>query len=260
MEEQNTSCCAHDFRSPKFILALIGAILLAGIIVISILRDRIVNYNRNQVTIYGQGKVTYAPDEALVTLGVRIDKTSTAEEAVSKLNEKIASIIAAEKGLGIKDEDMKTQSYSVYPNYEWKDGTQKTVGYNASQQLVVKVRDTQKNQEQVGKAITVGNSAGANEVVGVNYQISSTNNLKQQARVAAINDAKSKAQELFQAAGIKRGKVVGWYENNISSPDMPYPMGMGGSAREEMKSSVPAQVPSGTQEITIEIGVNYEVK
>lgn len=265
--ETNTNqgnCCVQKFKEPKFILLMVGMILLTAIIVVSILRDRIVRFSDNQVTVYGQGKISYAPDEATVTLGVQVDKVWSAEEALRQLNDKIKRIIDAEKAIGISEEDIKTESYNLYPQYDYNNGTSNVSGYSANEHLIVKVRNVKDNPELAGKVISSASGAGVNQILGVNYYVSDLNSIKQQARLAAIADAKSKAEGIFKAAGIKPGKVVGWYENNLQYP---YPEGQGaydnaiGGRGGMMEKSVSSpQVPSGTQEMTIEVGVNYEVK
>ncbi len=75
----------------------------------------------------------------------------------------------------------------------------------------------------------------------------------------AIKDAKSKSNALAAAAGIKLGRVVGWYENMIQPVDQPV-MGMGGAERDLSSAKAIPQVPSGSQDIIVEMNLNYEVK
>ena len=264
MQEDNsqTSCCS--LTKQKTLLIAIGLLVLGAIIVVAILRERIVRYDQNQVTVMGQGKVSYQPDQAEVTLGVQVDKVVKADEALNQLNEKIGKIISAVEALGISKEDIKTQNYSLSPQYEYKDGATNVSGYNATQNFVIKVKGVTENTGLVSQVVSAASIAGANQVVGINYSISDVNSLKQQARVEAIKDAKSKAGALFAAAGLGQpGKVVSWYENYVQTPDNPIPYMDGRGGMGEALSSKPVsspQVPSGTQEIVVEIGVSYEVE
>jgi uncharacterized protein len=263
--EKNNCCsdnCGCEYKKHKMIILVLGMVFLFAIISFSILRERIVNENQNQISVLGTGKVEYQPDEARVTLGVQVDRVSTAQEALRQMNEKAGRVIAAVKTLRIKEEDIKTQSYSLYPQYDYKEGAQTPAGYNASEQLVIKAKNINENKEIVGNIISSASNAGVNNVVGVNYSVSNINDLKQQARLKAIADAKEKAPALIKASGVRVGKILGWYENNVYSPDTQnnnsYGYGIGGAS--EAKAASTPQVPSGTQEIIIEIGVNYEVK
>ena len=245
-------------RGPRFALAALAMVLLAAIVIVALLRDRIVNKPENQVTVTGEGRVPYQPDTAMVTLGVQVDKVDTAENALRQLNEKVARVIPAIKGLGISEKDILTQSYSLSPQYDFIDNVSLVSGYNANQELVVTVRDIIQNKDLVNRVIAEATRAGANQINSIAFNTSKLNELEQQARLKAMADAKSKAGVMAQAAGIKKlGHVIGWYENVVKSPEntTQYFDGMGGEG-----TSASPQVTSGGQEIVIEIGLSYQVK
>lgn len=256
----NHDCaCAVSWKSPHFILMLVGMILLAGIITVAILRDRIVNQQFRSVTVTGQGKVSYNPDIAVVTLGVQIDKVAKPEEALTQLNNKVNSIIKAVKALSISDENIQTQNYSLYPQYDYKDNISTVSGYNANQQLVIKVVDYDKNPNKLSAVIAEASKAGANQVNNLTFDAANMNDLKQTARVLAIGDAKSKSDALAKAAGVRLEDITGWYENLIN-PMPSYAIdyakgGMGGGGAVSNPST-----PAGSREVIIEIGVTYNIK
>ncbi|MFA5131199.1 MAG: SIMPL domain-containing protein [Patescibacteria group bacterium] len=250
---------ATSWKSPRAIMTIIGMLLLAGIITVAILRDRIVNEQFRSVTVTGQGKITYNPDIAVVTLGVQIDKVAKPDEALNQLNAKVASIIAAIKAQGIGVENIDTQNYSLYPQYDYKDNISVVSGYNANEQLVVKVLGYDQNPGKLSAVIAAASKAGANQVNNLAFDATNMNDLKQQARLAAITDAKSKSTALATAAGIHLEDITGWYENLVSP--QPYYAGadygkggMGGAA-----VSSPS-TPAGNREVIIEIGVTYNIK
>jgi len=258
--EKNDCYLPQNWKEPKIILIFTIVIVLGVVLVVSILRDRIVNNIQNQVTVTGRGEVTYQPDVASVNLGVQIDKAETAEMALSKMNEKMNSIIQALEKLGISREDIITQNYSLYPQRDYISGSSSVAGYNANQQIVVKLKDIDENPDNLNQVIAEASKAGTNQVLGINFEVSSVNDLKQKARVAAIQDARSKADELAQAAGIKRlGKVVSWYENYVDDVQNQVGLYKGGLGAGEA-SSISPDVPAGNQKIVIEIGVIYQVK
>lgn len=249
-----------EWAQPKNALTALAIIVIGIIVVVSITREKIVDDSTNEVSVTGQGKVSYKPDTAKITLGVQIDRKPTSEQAVNELNEKVAKVIEALGQQGINKEDIETQNYSLQPQYDYKDGTQSLAGYDANQRLVVRVRDIQSDIEKTGRIISAASQAGSNQMLGVNFEFSSINDLKQQAKILAIQDAKRKSKALADAAGVELGEVTGWYENDVTNnPDNPVPYGMGG-AMEKSVSSVPAQIPSGSEDIIIEVSLNYEVK
>ncbi len=241
-------------KTTKFILFLVAILSLSGIIGISILRDRIVNQNNNQVSITGQGKVKYQPDTANITLGVQVDKVAKADEALSILNERVNKIISSVKNLGIEGDKIKNQNYSLYPAYDYANGANNLVGYNANQQIIIEVAEVDKNFSLLNQVIAESAKAGANQVVGISFSSSNIENLKQEARLLAIADAKNKAKSVSEAMGVSLGDLAGWWENTISpSPYYDYSYaGMGGGG------SAPV-VSSGIYETTIEVTLNYKL-
>ncbi len=246
------------WKSPKVILGLIAMLLITGIVVVSIIRDRIVNVQQWQVSVTGQGKITYQPDIATISLGVQVDKISQADAALKQLNDKMDAVVAAIKKAGVADEDIKTQNYSIYPQYDYINNASTLAGYNANQQLAVKVRDLK--DEAVSKIITAATKAGANQVNGITFDVANLEQLKQQARILAITDAKSKAGALAAAADVKLKRIVGWWENFIQTPGQPvtYYDGKGGMGAGGAVSS--GTVPSGSQEIIVEVNLSYQIK
>jgi uncharacterized protein YggE len=246
-------------------MIFVGMLLVAAIVVVALVRERIVNPDSNQVTVNGEGRVEYQPDTANITLGAQIDKAATAEEALRLLNEKMGKAIDAIKAAGIDQGDIKTKTYSLSPQYDFKNGVSTVSGYGANQQLEIKAKGIDKNPGIVSQVVSAASGAGINQVVDINFEVSNLNDLKQQAKIEAIGDARTKAGALAQAAGIKKlKKVVSWYENIIQSPDMQAnDSGYGGgptNAAMSAKAVVAPQIPSGNQEIIIDMGVVYEVE
>lgn len=243
-------------------VVVVGVLVLGAVLVVSLVRDRIVNPVVNQVTVTGRGIVPYQPDIAVVTLGAQVDKATTSEDAFNQLNGRVAKIIAALDAIGVPKENVQTQSYTVTPQYDFRDNVSVLAGYNANQQLSVKITGIGEGTQQLSKVIAEASKAGANQVLGITFDASSVSELKQKARLAAISDARGKAPELAKSAGVKFGKIVGWYESVLQEPgQMQQAIGYGaGSGGAGGAGSMSPQIPSGTQEVIIEVGINYVVK
>lgn len=264
--DDDCKCGCEKTGKKKYFLVLValGIVLAAVIVIISLLRERLVNPTQNQITVYGEGKVEYVPDTATVTLGVRVDKAATAADALTQMNDKIKKITDALTALGIPATDIKTESYSLSPAYDYKDGISNVSGYNASQNLDIKARGVDKNVDLVNKVVAAAGDNGTNAVQGVRYFIDNPNEMRQKARIMAIEDARSKAAALAQAAGIKKlGKVLSWYEDapmmggsNGYAAATDSVQGFGGSTAPKAIST--PQISSGTQDIVIDMAVNFE--
>ena len=256
--DEETRFEQRSWAQPKYILMALGIIVFGAIVIVSILRDRIVDTTKNQVEVIGEGKVSYKSDIANVSLGVHIDKAPTSQDAISQLNEKMTSVLAAIEKLGVAKEDITTQDYSLDPQYDYSNGAQTLSGYNADQKLTVKVRDIQSDSQKVGNVISAASQAGSNQMLGVSFDASNPNDLKQQARLLAIADARTKSSALAAAAGVKLGQVTSWHENFTQ---LPSPVQFAGALGASDKAVAPtAEIPSGTQDITVEISLTYDVK
>lgn len=251
--EAKKYCCS----TRRYVLWIVGMILLATVIVVAVLRDRIVNKQYWQVSVSGRGSVTYQPDEANITMGVQIDKVAKADQALTQLNEKINSVIKAIEQVGVPKENIKTQNYSLTPQYDWIENVQTPGGFTASQLLVVKVVNLSENNDLVSQVIDAASKAGVNQIQGVSFDTSKLEDLKQQARLDAIADAKIKADSIADSLGVRLGKVIGWWENPVSVPGVPYYGEMGAGYGGGGGAPV---VPGGSQEIILEVSINYEVK
>ena len=258
-------CYCDKTRKKKYFLALValGLILATAVAIVSLLRDRWVNPNQNQITVYGEGKVQYVPDTATITLGVQVNKATTAADALTQMNDQIKKITDAVTALGVPTTDIKTQSYNLSPAYDYKDGVSTVSGYNASQNLNIKAEGVDKNTNLVNSIVAAASTAGTNNVQGISYFMDNLNDLRQKARIAAIEDARAKSTALSQAAGIaKLGKVLSWYEDSPLVGGNPTDVsssaqGFGGMAKAPMAVSTP-QISSGTQDIVVDMAVNFQ--
>src|SRR3989338_136950 len=129
----------------------------------------------NTINVSGEGEVFAVADTATFSVTVR-EKAKEVKDAQDAATEKGNAIIAYLKEGGVEEKDIKTLDYSVNPDYEWSQGAcpqggycppgkQVLVGYEVSQTLSVKVRDTKK----AGELLSGVGSRGATEVSGLSF-------------------------------------------------------------------------------------------
>ncbi len=206
------------------------------------------------ITIDGEGKVTATPDVAVISLGVQSD-AKTVKAAQGDNSQKMNDIVKSVKSAGVKDADVQTTNYNIYPKYSYNQnrGTSDIVGYTVSQSVTVKVR----NLDSVGGILFKAGELGANQVGGVQFTVDNPENLKVQAREKAIENARTKANVLFDKLGLKPGRIVSY---NESGPGSVYPVymkeasyGIGGGA--------PApSIETGSLDITVGVSLTFEIK
>lgn len=206
------------------------------------------------ISIDGEGKVTATPDVAVISLGVQSD-SATVKAAQADNSKKMNDIIKAIKDAGVKDADIQTTNYNIYPKYSYdkNTGASDIVGYTVSQSVTVKVR----NLDSVGGILAKAGELGANQVGGVNFTVDNPENLKVQAREKAIENARTKANVLFDKLGLKPGRIVSYNESGAGGPPIymkEAAYGIGGGA-----APVPS-VEAGSLDITVDVSLTFEIK
>jgi len=242
------TCC----RGHKWIMVL-AIVCLTAIVLVAIVRDRIVTQTNWTVQVIGTGEVLYESDIANLNLGVTISNEKSATKAISDMTATTKKVIEAVTKLGVAPEKLQTTNFNLNPHYVYTDNKSDVTGYDAEQTLLIKIEGIDQNKELLGKVIESASSVGANKVQGIEFTSSKIEQVKQEARITALKDARVKAGSTAQAAGVKLGKVVGWWENMVYSDAM----GKGGYA---VEAPVTPSVPSGQQKMVIEMNVNYLVK
>jgi uncharacterized protein YggE len=215
----------------------------------------VVNTNQSsELAVVGEGKVEVTPDTAYIDAGITVDKASTVAEAQKKINEINNKIIDSLRGIGIEKADIKTSNYSINPNYKYENNENRVDGYNGNVTVEIKVRDPQ----MASKVIETVTGAGANQIQGSRFVVDKPELYREEARNAAIKNAKEQAQNLAKNLGIKLGKVVNIVE---SSPGQTIPVayakfaeGMGGGG-----GGGPV-VEQGSQTLTSVVTLYFEKK
>lgn len=216
----------------------------------------------NTITVDGEGKITVVPDIATVSFSVTEDAT-TASQAQDAAAKKINVALAVAKQQGVAEKDIKTTSYSISPKYNTPQPCyagycpsydQRVIGYTSSQTVEVKVRKI----DDVGKVLSSLGDAGVSNLYGPNFTVDNIDKVREQAREAAIADARAKAKVLAKDLGVSIVRVASFYENGVPV----YYYGKGGAAMDSVSAAPAAapQIPAGENEITINVSVSYEIR
>ena len=197
------------------------------------------------ITVSGEGDVMAVPDIAELRVGVQTGPKKTAKEAMTALEKSMNEVLASVRAMKIEEKDIRTEQLMLNPSYDWSDGKQTLRGYEATQSLVVKVRD----MDNVGNVLSGVANVGENQIGGVQFTIDDSDTLREQARKEAIEKAQAKAQKLASDLGMRLGKIKGYNEGgDYVLPPMPYAArGMGGEVAMDMAQQA-IDVPQGGQE------------
>lgn len=238
----------------KIIIIFIGVYLLLRFLP-AIPISSVVTQKTDLFTVTGEGKVTVVPDMAIVNLGITTNG-STVKATQTQANEVITKVTQALKDLRIADKDIQTTNYSIYPQYDYTNGSNRITGYSVNASLTVTVR----NIEDVNSAIDGSTAAGANTVSNIQFTVDEDRQkeLLKEAREKAVSEAKEKASSLSSATGMSLGRIINIQETGNSSPRPIYfaakmdSVGMGGGGE--------TQVQPGSTDIISTIILTYETK
>jgi len=236
---------------------LYGAVLILALVILAACGDSgdtIVSPAevQNQIHVVGTATVKAAPDIAQTQLGVQTFSESL-DEAMAENSTRAESVIAALKAGGVADRDIKTTSFHVYPQRDFRkeDSTGEIVGYWVNNTVAVTLRDLLR----VGEMLQTAIDAGANSVNSLAFTLDDPDSLRQEARAQAVEDARQRAETLAAAAGVELGKPVRISEGSLGGPI--YVRGTFDAA-EAAPSSVP--VEPGELEVAAQVEVVYEIR
>jgi len=207
------------------------------------------------ISVQGEGKVMASPDIAELSFGITTQRQQTAEEAMRILTEDMQHVLDAVKAEGIEDKDITTQQLSLQPAYDWEDGKRTNQGFEARQNLSVRVRETSK----IGNVLTAATTAGANQVGGVQFTIDDPEELRTQAREDAIAQAQEKADVLAKQLGKRVGDLRGYAEGGSGMPPVMYERAMM-LDNGDSQGAVPLPVPTGEQKVNVTVTLSYELR
>ncbi len=232
---------------PMAITLLGGAIYLTGKTM------EVHSQSRETISVTGTGKVSGKPDIAVLQFGVNTGRQASAQRALTVLAQNMDKITQTMIEFGVDTEDIATQSLWLNPAFDWIDGQQISKGFEATQNVNVKVRDL----EKIGNILTKAAGAGANQIGGVTLTIDNPEDVRAQAREIALKNARTKADALSKQLGVRLGKVVSYTDGVVGAYDNPAMMGgvgMGGGGGADLS------VPTGSQDVIVNVTVSYEIR
>jgi uncharacterized protein YggE len=161
------------------------------------------------------------------------------------------ALIAALAKAGIAKKDIQTSGVNLNAQYDYSNNngqspTPRFLGYEASNQLTVKLRDIRK----VGTLLDTMVHAGATSISGPSFAIDDPSPLLVQARGGALRDAKAQADYYAQATGYRSARLVSIAESN-SGGQPPMPMVM--SAARFKDASTPVEPGQVSASVTLTV-------
>jgi len=214
------------------------------------------------ISVGGSGSVSYAPDIARISFGVRAQSASAAA-AANMVNARAASVIGALRKAGVADADIATSDYTIQyqapdngdaqpvnsPNASMSVAPKKPVqGYYVATETI----DVKTSIAKAGPVLDAGVSAGADETYGISFDTSERTTLYREALSRAVADARAQAETLAKAAGVSIAGIL-----SISVGSSPGPI----EPMVRMAAMSPAAtIMGGTGTVDATVQVVYRIK
>jgi len=226
------------------IIALLSCVVLHG---------HELNSADRWVSVTGRGEVDAVPDVATLRLGVTSNaKTSTlATESNSQSVRRIFKVLSEK---GVRHDDYETTRFQLTPQRQYRKGQPPLItGYQVFNVLVVRIYKLDK----VGEIMQAAIDAGGNNFESLIYSVDNTDDLMEEARTRAVEDALEKAIALTEPLDAQVGPPLSIQEIRRGGQPFHSPMMM--ESADALRSSVPVKGP-GELSVACEVQVKFSLE
>lgn len=210
---------------------------------------RMMAHHPARLTVTGEGRATAIPDLAVVTLGVS-SEAATAAEAMAATSARQQAVIDTLRQAGVAPRDIQTATLTLSPRMDYpENGAPRLTGYAAQNSVQVRVRDL----AGLGALLDRLVQGGANEIAGIAFAREDMAAAEDEARIAAVADARRRARQMAEAAGMRLGALRSLSDGVMSAPG-PMPMM---AMRADAKAAAP--IEAGEMELRAQVMAVYDL-
>ena len=242
--------------------------------------------NQHGIWVSGEGDVPVTPDIAILNLGVTA-QASTVASAQSQAVAAMNKVMSALTSNGVDQKDIQTQYFSIQQvtnpippipapapylppttlSPETSNGSssgasivmpikppvQPTTGYEVTNMVTVKITAIDNTGAIIDAAVAAGGDLLT--IDGVTFSVDQPDQYYAQARELAMNDAKAKANQLAELAGVTLGNAT--YISESSSTPIVYPEAF---SAQGTTSSATTSINPGQTDIIVDVQVAYAIQ
>jgi uncharacterized protein YggE len=169
------------------------------------------------IWVTGEGKVTAVPDIATLRLGIEAEEATVAE-AQSQASEAMDRVMTALMDNGVAEKDIQTQYFSIHRVTRWDRDKEEEViiGYRVTNIVTAKIRDIDKAGIIIDAVAVAGGDL--TRVDSISFSVDDPSDYYDEAREEAMAEARNKAQQLANLAGVSLGKATYISESTPFAP------------------------------------------
>lgn len=262
-------------RSLPLLLALSAATLAPAAALAQSMPPVEVAPGNTLLTVTAEGRSLRQPDLAVFSAGVTT-QGQTAAAALAENSRAMERVIAALRRAGIAERDIQTSNLSIQPVYTDpnrdammaarasgqpflppppEEQLRRIIAYQASNQVSVR----QRNLRDFGRVIDTLASAGANQIDGPSFQMDNSDSALDEARLAAMKQARERAELYAGAAGLRVNRILSISESGGYYGPPPVAFARMQTMDVAAPPPPPAPVQPGELQLTANVTVLYEL-
>ncbi len=171
--------------------------------------------SRGTISVIGEATASALPDMAVVRFSV-VTRNQDPEKARSANAEAAKAAMDVVRELIEDERRMRLESLRLHPRHEYDPQTQRSreQGYEAIRDIVVEVEDLEKVPLLVARIV----QKGANRLNSVSYELQNQENVRNDALVQAVLNARQKATLMAEIVGASLYRVTRIAEQGTGPP------------------------------------------
>jgi hypothetical protein len=204
------------------------------------------------LTVSGQGTEKIAATLADVQLGIEA-QGKTAQQVQEEVARRSSAVVALLKNRGV--EKLQTTGINLSPQYNYDNGKQTLVGYQASNVVSFRVA-----ANQAGGIMDAAVAAGASRIDSISFSATdqATADAQKVALRKATEDAQAQAKAVLSTLGLSPKEIVSIQVNNANvQPPIPYPVAAKLSAQVSNAPATPVEGGQQSIQASVTLQISY---
>ncbi|HEX74459.1 MAG TPA: SIMPL domain-containing protein [Dehalococcoidia bacterium] len=204
------------------------------------------------IQVTGEGEAMAVPDIATLRLGIAA-QAATVAEAQMQATEAMTKVMDSLIDNGVAENDIQTQYFNIRQVTKWNREREEEVviGYRVTNKVTAKIRDIDKAGAIIDAVVEAGGDL--TRIDGISFSVDESTAYYEEARQKAMADAKVKAEQLAELAGVTLGKPT------YISEGIPYPIYPRDYMYETAGAVPETPISPGEMELRLTVQVFYAI-
>jgi uncharacterized protein YggE len=201
----NGSAVQSLWAKPNFMLKFSCTVLFLSVLISC-------SSSSERITVIGQAQMKVVPDMVEVSLKAYNVKPSM-KEAVSETTGAVNEMIAVCRRFVKDGTDIKVSNISTNKTYEYRNGREVFIGYDAQQVLDVTLKDITRIEEFTEALL----ATKVSRIDNIRYNHTKADSLLREINLLALEDARQSAEKMCGKMNVQLGKIT-YLSNHSGQP------------------------------------------